>query len=111
MTGNKFGTANKGRRNAKLLGDKHPRWNPNKGEFKLYSDEVRRLSERSYKTYRGLINPNEHPRTVCGVEGGYQLDHVVSVKEGFERKIPAHVIAHVNNLQMLPWKKNRDKWF
>lgn len=51
------------------------------------------------------------PRTMSGVDGGYQLDHIISVKYGFENGILPNVIGDVSNLQMLPWKDNRTKWF
>lgn len=90
-------------------GSKHPRWNPNKDELAKYKSKVQTLTKNTYKVYKGLINPNDYPRTLCGVDGGYQLDHIISIKEGFEKNIPPYTIAHVNNLQMLPWKDNRSK--
>ena len=90
-------------------GSKHPRWNPNKTEFLEYAYQVRQLSERVYQEHTGIINPSNHKRTICGVEGGYQLDHKVSVKEGFEKGIPVLDMGHINNLQLLPWRENRAK--
>ena len=95
--------------NSGVLGSKHHNWNPNKTEFRVYRREVDRLTARVFTINRRLINPQSFPRTRCGVEGGYQLDHRMSVKEGFEKKIPACEIAHINNLQMMPWKANRAK--
>jgi hypothetical protein len=57
------------------------------------------------------INPNDYRRTLCGVENGYQLDHKVSIKEAFENGWTPEQCADVNNLQMLSWKENREKWF
>lgn len=108
--GNQYGTANKGKKIPSMTGENHPRWNPERTEMLKYSGRVHHLTKKTYETNKHIINPNDHPRTRCGVEGGYQLDHIVGIKEGFHRGIPPEELARVENLQMLPWKKNRDKW-
>jgi hypothetical protein len=72
----------------------------------FYKREVWRL------TYRNPLNELEHweKRGRCGVEGAYQLDHIKSINWGWENHIPAEVIANWDNLRMIPWKDNRDKW-
>lgn len=52
-----------------------------------------------------------YKRTLCGVEGGYQLDHIISIKEGFEKNIAPEIIGAPGNLQMLPWRDNLLKSF
>jgi hypothetical protein len=91
-------------------GEKHPRWNPNKKEFEEYMYNVRLLTENVYKQNKEIINPYNRPRTLCGVEGGYQLDHIISIKYGFDNNIPPEIIGSLENLQMLSWKENRYKW-
>lgn len=91
------------------VGTNHPRWNPQFNEFKRYANKVHWLTQKVYKNNKSIINPQNLKRTLCGVPGGYQLDHKISVKEGFEKHLPAHEISNVNNLQMLPWKENRTK--
>lgn len=49
------------------------------------------------------------PRVRCGVDGAYQLDHIISIKRGFEEGIPASTISHISNLQFISWKANRSK--
>ena len=44
------------------------------------------------------------------MDDAYQIDHILSVKYGFENKIDPKVIGNIKNLQMLPWKENRYKW-
>lgn len=78
-------------------------------EFQRYRRLVDYSTTELYRNFSHIINPNNHPRTRCGILGGYQLDHKVSVKEGFDRKLPIHEIAHINNLQMLSWQENRHK--
>jgi len=95
--------------NQKKCGNNHPRWNEDKDEFKAYGYQVRQLTEKIYAENHIIINPMGKPRTLCGVEGGWQLDHIVSIKYGFERGIAPEEIADLDNLQMLPWEMNRNK--
>jgi hypothetical protein len=72
----------------------------------FYKREVWKL------TYKNPLNtlPNWKKRGRCGVDGAYQLDHIISINEGWEGGIPAEEIAKWENLRMIPWKDNRDKW-
>lgn len=79
---------------------------PNTDEFRRYGNKVHRLTAKVYKKYKHEINPNNYPRTICGVDGGYQLDHIIPIKFGFENNIPPEVLAEKTNLRMLPWKEN-----
>jgi hypothetical protein len=62
-------------------------------------------------TYRNNLEslPNWELRGRNGVEGAYQLDHIVSINEGWEKNIPAEQIGKMENLQMITWEKNRKK--
>ena len=75
-------------------------------EYLKYKREVHRLSQLTYKNNIDTINPGRLPRTIAGVSGGYQLDHIISVKEGFINNIPTDELSHVSNLRMLPWIEN-----
>ena len=99
------------KRNKSLTGPNHPRWNPNKEPLIEYGRKVRVLSEKTYQDNILILNPNNLPRTLCGIDGGYQLDHKISIKSGFENNIPPEQLSSVDNLQLLPWKDNRKKWF
>lgn len=107
--GNTYGKANKGKVLPHMRGENHPRWNPYKSEYKAYAYEVRRITEENYKLYKDIINPSNHPRTLCGVEDGYQLDHVVSIQVGFDLEIEPSEIGALDNLQMLSWEENSAK--
>lgn len=74
--------------------------------YKKYAGLVHRLTKKTYEKYKEIINPNNYPRTVCGVEDGWQLDHIISIKEGFKNNMPAEELASLSNLRMLPWKEN-----
>lgn len=115
--GNKYGTAHKGRKNPNatshlkhFYGEDHPNWNPNKPEFLTYASKVRFITEATYISHKNTINPLNKPRTLCGVLGGWQLDHIISIKKGFIDGIDPKIISSLDNLQMLPWEHNRQKW-
>lgn len=80
--------------------------NPNIDEYKRYANKVHRLSAKVYNENIDIINPDRRPRTVCGVDGGWQLDHIVPIKECFEKGLSAEEASSLNNLRMLPWKQN-----
>jgi hypothetical protein len=80
--------------------------NPDASERKRYGNIVHKLTSKNYELHKDEINPNTYPRTVCGIEGGYQLDHIISIKFGFENNILPEVLAEKSNLRMLPWKEN-----
>ena len=92
-----------------VSGIKHPNYREDTPEYKRYRKKVDLLTEKTYAQHITTINPNSHPRTLCGVEGGYQLDHIISVYEGYKQNIDPKDIADVGNLQMLPWKENLKK--
>lgn len=77
--------------------------------YKRYCNRVHKLSNRVYEENKDVINPDNFPRTICGVDGGYQLDHVISVKDGYEQGISPEEMAVVENLRMLPWRENLAK--
>src|SRR6266705_1896315 len=68
--------------------------------------ELQRLSKENYQKYKDEINPKNYIRTLCGIEGGYQLDHIKSIKQCFNKGLSPKIVAKKNNLQMLPWKEN-----
>ena len=62
--------------------------------------------EKNYVKFKNIINPDNKPRTLCGVDGGHQLDHIYPVYEGFINKISPEELAKVENLRIIPWKEN-----
>ena len=81
----------------------------NMSEYRKYSNKVRRLTEKIYVKYKSIINPNNYPRTLCGVDGGYQIDHKLSVRFCYDNNISEEVCASVENLQIIEWSKNLNK--
>ena len=87
-------------------GENHPRWNPDKSAMDEYRSEV-------YKYTRlqpiELLNDFDKPRGLCGVKDAYQLDHIISIKEGFVAGIDAETIGDFANLRFIPWEQNLKK--
>ncbi len=75
-------------------------------EYKKYRGLVDRLTEKVYASNIDIINPNRHPRTICGVDGGWQLDHIKPVRECFDEGISVEEASGISNLRMLPWLDN-----
>jgi len=80
--------------------------NPNIKEYTKYARKVHGLSHKVYEQNKEIINPNNYPRTLCGVDGGYQLDHITPIKECFNKGISVEEAADLKNLRILPWKDN-----
>lgn len=74
--------------------------------YKRYKALVHRLSGHTYTENIDIINPNRYNRTLCGVEGGWQLDHIIPIKECYEKNISPEEASSIDNLRMLPWKDN-----
>lgn len=92
-----------------FYGEEHHKFNPDRPEFLKYAYRVRQLTEQQYVLHIHEINPNCYPRTLYGVDGGYQLDHITSIKQGFDEGMSPETISHHTNLQMLPWQINLQK--
>lgn len=78
-------------------------------EYRRYSNRVHVLTRKVYEEYHNEINPNGYPRGLAGQQGIYHLDHIISIRYGFDNNIPPEDIAVKENLQMLPWKENISK--
>ena len=106
----KVGSKNKGNQwgNVFKPGEEHPRWNPNKDKYEKYRSEVVRITRQQDLT---ILENYDKPRGLCGVEGAYQLDHIISIKYGFDNNISPDIIGNVNNLQFITWQENRAKWY
>jgi len=70
----------------------------------LYRNEITRLSNINYIKYFYFINPNKLRR---GDE--YHLDHIYSVIDGFNNKIPPKIIANPYNLRIINNYENTKK--
>lgn len=73
---------------------------------KRYYREVRQITRLQDIT--GLENYDKL-RGLCGVKGAYQLDHIISLDEGFKKHILAKDIGNISNLRIIPWQENLAK--
>lgn len=108
--GKRVGKENAIKGGKKNRGENHHNYNPNKKEYSKYAYEVRRITEETYRQNIHILNPDNHPRTLNGVCGGYQLDHKISIKSAFLDGLDPKIVGSIENLQMLPWEDNRKKW-
>lgn len=77
--------------------------------YQKYQRKVRWLTEKNYVEHKDIINPYNYPRTLCGVDGGYQLDHIIGIFECFKSNISIEECASIKNLQLIPWRQNLEK--
>lgn len=92
-----------------LSGENSPKYNYRTPEFRRYRHKVVVLTNKNYRNNIDIINPNRYPRTLSGISGGYQIDHIKSVKFCFENGISPEDCSDLSNLQMLPWEENNRK--
>ena len=79
-------------------------------DFKKYRNRVAVRTKKIYEKFKEEINPTNLPIGKCGIEGAYQIDHIISVREGFEKGLSVESISSKENLQMLPWLENIQKY-
>lgn len=78
-------------------------------DFKLYSKLVRFFSEKEYQCYKDFINPNNNIRGKYTDQNLYHVDHIISIKYGFDNNIPVYIISSYYNLTMLLVEDNCKK--
>lgn len=55
------------------------------------------------------ILENSHLRGSSGQRGKYHLDHIISIRYGFDNGISPDIIGDIKNLRFIPWKQNLKK--
>ena len=91
-------------------GDNHPRWNPDSDLFTKYRNQVTYLTGKVYEANKQSLNPDNLLIGRNGTQGAYQIDHKISVKWGYDNGWTPEQLSAIDNLQLLPWEENRDKW-
>src|ERR1035437_2565397 len=71
-------------------------------EFIRYRKDVYNLTSKQRHSVKQL--KNSHLRGKAGIPGAFNLDHMYSVFAGFENNIPVELIAHITNLEFIPWR-------
>lgn len=77
--------------------------------YKRYKQQVYKLTEKTYVNNIDILNPQRFPRTLCGVDGGYQLDHKKTIKECYTEGVTVEEASSVDNLELIPWEINLAK--
>jgi hypothetical protein len=100
---------NKGHRKQESL-DIIGRDDPVYSNFRKYRNRVAVRTRKTYQLYKEEINPNNLFIGKCGIDGANQIDHIISVREGFEKGMSIEEISSKENLQILPWLENIKKY-
>jgi hypothetical protein len=77
-------------------------------EFKKYQHKVHKLTSKIRHLIDGY-DEKKHGR--MGVEGAYQIDHIIDIKFGFDNNISEEDIANIKNLQFITWEENIKKGY
>jgi hypothetical protein len=83
--------------------------NPDTSEYKKYRNRVQVLTKHTYNKFKNEINPNNLPITRAGIDGGYQVDHIYSVRVGFDNHVSEEFLAKKENLRVITWQKNLER--
>lgn len=76
-----------------------------RSEWAQYKFKVKYLTAKAYKKYKHIINPNDLKIGRCD----YQVDHIYSIRHGFENNVPPEVVAHIGNLRLMWHTENKSK--
>jgi hypothetical protein len=101
----------------KLLGKEHPgikkrmersgltweEYNNWKDDKDRYYKEVWRITNQ--QPLHILLNFDK-PRGRSGINGAYQLDHIISIGEGYRNNINPDIVGNIVNLQFITWEDN-----
>jgi hypothetical protein len=75
-----------------------------RGAYTKYNEAVFTYTRESWVEFQDKINPDCLPRGRT-----YTVDHIYSIYQGFMENIPAYIIGHWTNLQMLTLSENSHK--
>jgi 5-methylcytosine-specific restriction endonuclease McrA len=73
---------------------------------KKYYREVRKITRQQDIS---ILENYDKLRGLCGVNGAYQLDHIIPISVAYEKQMNPEDVGHISNLQIIPWKKNLSK--
>lgn len=88
------------------LGMSYDEYLERKPKFFSYKSRVMSITKR--QNIKILNNYNEI-RALAGTKNGYQLDHIITIYDGFENNISPYIIGNINNLRFIPWEENLKK--
>lgn len=70
-----------------------------------YKFRVKYLTSKTYKQHKDIINPNDLPIGRCD----YQVDHIYSIRHGFENNVEPEALASIHNLRLMWHSDNKSK--
>lgn len=76
-----------------------------KSKFIYYKQRVDEVTKRQPID----ILENSDKRGPSGQTGKFHLDHIISIRYGFENGIDPDIIGDIKNLRFIPWKQNLKK--
>lgn len=79
-------------------------------DIKKYRNRIAVLTTKVYNEFKNEINPMGLVLGKAGVIGAHQIDHIMSVREGFTYSVPIYLIASKENLRVIPWRDNISKY-
>jgi hypothetical protein len=94
---------------SKILSKNNIKRTYNNSDYAKYKNKCYRYSEKIYVENQQILNPHKYPRTLCGVAGGYQLDHIIQISECYARGYSVAEASGLANLQFIPWEDNLKK--
>lgn len=88
--------------------NKERRTDQNYDAWMEYKNRVGYLTRKTYTANIETLNPNSYPIGLCGLEGHYQIDHILPKSLAYKLGISEELVSHVDNLQVIPWEQNRE---
>ena len=76
-------------------------------KLKIYRGQVRYFT---YRTIKEMKQNGEYVPKTGKYPEDFQLDHIISIMQGFNLGILPQVLGSKNNLQFIKGKENRNKW-
>lgn len=76
-----------------------------KSKFIYYKSRVDEVTKRQPIQ----LLENNDKRGPSGKSGAYHLDHIISIRYGFDHGIDPDIIGDIKNLRFIPWKQNLTK--
>jgi len=86
------------------------RTDPAYSDFRKYRNRVAVRTRKTYELFKEEINPQNLPLGKCGIDGAYQIDHIITVRMGFEQGLLIEDISSKENLRIIPWLENIKKY-
>ena len=74
--------------------------------YERYRLEVWKYTQRNDLSV--LDGYEKRGKMKCGTDNT-NLDHIYSIKDGYENQVPAEIVGNIVNLRFVHWKENRDK--